>query len=56
MQCILNIHIISTRHKTQMKLVMSEGQEELEKKMQEDPETYECVTKLNQIMGKLGQS
>ncbi|KAL9186981.1 hypothetical protein ACHAXT_010701 [Thalassiosira profunda] len=39
-----------------MKLVMSEGQEELEKKMQEDPETYECVTKLNQIMGKLGQS
>ena len=40
----------------QMKLVMSEGQDELEKKMQEDPETYECVTKLNQIMGKLGQS
>ena len=45
---------ISTRKK--MKLVMSEGQDELEKKMQEDPETYECVTKLNQIMGKLGQS
>lgn len=54
MQCILNIHIMGDAKK--MKLVMSEGQEELEKKMQEDPETYECVTKLNQIMGKLGQS
>ena len=39
-----------------MKLLMSEGQEELEKAMAEDPETNECVQKLNQIMGKLNQS
>ncbi|KAL7434908.1 hypothetical protein ACHAXH_009048 [Discostella pseudostelligera] len=38
-----------------MKLVMSDGQEELEKLMAVDKETYECVTKLNQIMGKMNQ-
>lgn len=38
-----------------MKLVMSGGQEDLEKAMAEDPETYECVTKLNQIMSKMNQ-
>jgi len=38
-----------------MKLVMSGGQEELEKLMAVDKETYECVTKLNQIMGKMNQ-
>jgi len=38
-----------------MKLVMSEGQEKLEEAMKEDPETYECVQKLNQIMGKMNQ-
>ena len=36
-----------------MKLMMEGGQSELEKKMAEDPETYECVTKLNELMGKL---
>ncbi|KAL7536800.1 hypothetical protein ACHAWF_005567 [Thalassiosira exigua] len=39
-----------------MKLVMSGGTEDLEKAMKDDQETYECVTKLNQIMGKLNQS
>ncbi len=38
-----------------MKLVMSGGQEELEKAMAEDKETYECVMKLNKIMGKMNQ-
>ena len=36
-----------------MKMMMSDGQAELEKAMAEDPETYECVTKLNEIIGKL---
>ena len=36
-----------------MKLVMSGGQDELETAMKEDQETYECVQKLNQIMGKM---
>lgn len=36
-----------------MKLMMSGGQGELEKAMADDQETYECVQKLNQIMGKL---
>ena len=38
-----------------MKLVMSGGQDELEMAMKEDQETYECVQKLNQIMGKINQ-
>ena len=40
----------------QMKLVMSGGTEDLEKAMKDDPETYECVQKLNQIMGKMNQN
>lgn len=39
-----------------MKLVMSSGPEELERVMKEDPETYEIVQKLNQIMGSMNQS
>ena len=37
-----------------MKMMMSGGQAELEKAMENDPETYGCVTKLNEIMGRLG--
>ena len=36
--------------------MMSGGQEDLEQAMQDDQETYECVQKLNQIMGKMNQS
>lgn len=39
-----------------MKIMMSGGQEELEKAMADDQETYECVQKLNQVMGSMGQS
>eukprot|EP00584_Thalassiosira_punctigera_P000167 CAMPEP_0172535220 /NCGR_PEP_ID=MMETSP1067-20121228/7332_1 /TAXON_ID=265564 ORGANISM="Thalassiosira punctigera, Strain Tpunct2005C2" /NCGR_SAMPLE_ID=MMETSP1067 /ASSEMBLY_ACC=CAM_ASM_000444 /LENGTH=202 /DNA_ID=CAMNT_0013320137 /DNA_START=77 /DNA_END=685 /DNA_ORIENTATION=+ len=39
-----------------MKLVMSSGPEDLENAMKEDKETYECVMKLNKIMGKMNQS
>jgi len=39
-----------------MKIVMTEGQQSLEGRMKEDKEVYECVQKLNQIMGRLGQS
>lgn len=38
----------------QMKMMMSGGQAELEQEMANDPETYECVTKLNEIMGRIG--
>lgn len=34
-----------------MKLMMTDGQEALEKEMQNDKEVYEIVTKLNEIMG-----
>lgn len=36
-----------------MKLMMSEGQDALEKAMKNDQETYECVQKLNQIMNRM---
>mmetsp|Transcript_21365 Transcript_21365/g.50201 ORF Transcript_21365/g.50201 Transcript_21365/m.50201 type:complete len:202 (-) Transcript_21365:1080-1685(-) len=39
-----------------MKIVMSEGQQSLEDRMKEDKDVYECVQRLNQIMGRLGQS
>jgi len=39
-----------------MKLMMAEGPEELEKAMRDDAEIYECVQKLNHIMGKMNQS
>jgi hypothetical protein len=39
-----------------MKLLMTEGQEALEEAMKNDQDTYECVQKLNQIMGKMNQS
>eukprot|EP00581_Thalassiosira_minuscula_P006679 CAMPEP_0183703034 /NCGR_PEP_ID=MMETSP0737-20130205/930_1 /TAXON_ID=385413 /ORGANISM="Thalassiosira miniscula, Strain CCMP1093" /LENGTH=216 /DNA_ID=CAMNT_0025929731 /DNA_START=29 /DNA_END=679 /DNA_ORIENTATION=+ len=38
-----------------MKLVMSGGPEDLEQAMKDDPETYECVQKLNQIMGGMNK-
>mmetsp|Transcript_34415 Transcript_34415/g.50690 ORF Transcript_34415/g.50690 Transcript_34415/m.50690 type:complete len:211 (-) Transcript_34415:1851-2483(-) len=38
-----------------MKLLMTDGQEALEEAMKTDQETYECVQKVNQIMGKLNQ-
>ena len=38
-----------------MKLLMTEGQEALEEAMKNDQETYECVQKVNQIMGKMNQ-
>jgi hypothetical protein len=38
-----------------MKLLMTEGQEALEQAMKNDQDTYECVQKLNQIMGKMNQ-
>ena len=34
-----------------MKLMMTGGQESLEKEMKDDKEVYEIVTKLNEIMG-----
>jgi hypothetical protein len=49
------INVCSHTTPTQMKLVMSGGQEELEKAMSVDKETYECVAKLNQIMGKMNK-
>lgn len=36
-----------------MKLMMTEGQEALEEAMKNDKETYECVQKMNQIMGRM---
>lgn len=39
-----------------MKMVMTGGQADLEKAMKDDEETYECVTKLNQIMARMNQS
>ena len=39
-----------------MKTVMTGGQADLEKAMKDDEETYECVTKLNQIMARMNQS
>mmetsp|Transcript_8189 Transcript_8189/g.16515 ORF Transcript_8189/g.16515 Transcript_8189/m.16515 type:complete len:82 (-) Transcript_8189:294-539(-) len=38
-----------------MKLVMSGGQEALEETLKNDREAYECVQKLNQIMGKMNK-
>lgn len=38
-----------------MKLLMTQGQEALEEAMENDRETYECVQKVNQIMGKMNQ-
>eukprot|EP00985_Skeletonema_marinoi_P028049 scaffold23853_cov154-Skeletonema_marinoi.AAC.3 len=35
-----------------MKLLMTDGQEALEEVMKTDQETYECVLKVNQIMGR----
>jgi hypothetical protein len=35
-----------------MKLMMAGGQQSIERAMREDPEVYELVTKLNQIMQK----
>ena len=38
-----------------MKLLMTDGQEALEEVMKTDQETYECVQKVNQIMGRMNQ-
>mmetsp|Transcript_2855 Transcript_2855/g.3657 ORF Transcript_2855/g.3657 Transcript_2855/m.3657 type:complete len:212 (+) Transcript_2855:42-677(+) len=38
-----------------MKLLMTDGQEALEEAMKTDQETYECVQKVNQIMGRMNQ-
>ena len=38
-----------------MKLLMTEGQEALEEAMKNDQGVYECVQKVNQIMGKMNQ-
>mmetsp|Transcript_12954 Transcript_12954/g.18936 ORF Transcript_12954/g.18936 Transcript_12954/m.18936 type:complete len:238 (-) Transcript_12954:377-1090(-) len=42
----------SVKMQDAMKLMMTGGQEALQKAMEEDPETYEIVMKLNAIMGK----
>ena len=50
---LYNMCTVTSYMQLQMKMMMTGGQSEIEKAMAEDPETYECVTKLNEIMGKL---
>ena len=43
----------STKMQEAMTLMMSGGREDLEKKLRDDPELQETITKLNSIMGSL---
>jgi hypothetical protein len=43
----------STKMQEIMTLMMTDGQEALEKKMEADPEVRDMVQKLNEIMGKV---